>query len=124
MSRKSSAWLTTVGSALFAFSSLPAFAAGGGSIKIVSWYGAFAEWLHHTLGLSIDVSQLSEIVASGAAFVFVTLLGLSAGFYKLKPESMSDEELLPPKSFGFRAFVELCWGVISSTLEKLSLIHI
>jgi len=119
MSRKSSAWLTTVGSALFAFSSLPAFAAGGGSIKIVSWYGAFAEWLHHTLGLSIDVSQLSEIVASGAAFVFVTLLGLSAGFYKLKPESMSDEELLPPKSFGFRAFVELCWGVISSTLEKI-----
>jgi len=98
--------------------SATAFAAGG-SLQIVSWYGALAEIIHEALGLEIDPAQVTEMVASAAAFIAVTSLGLITGFYKLKPESMSDEELLPPKTFGFRAFAELCWGVISSTLEKI-----
>ncbi|MEY3903913.1 MAG: hypothetical protein RL189_3219 [Pseudomonadota bacterium] len=98
--------------------SATAFAAGG-SLQIVSWYGALAEIIHEALGLEIDPAQVTEMVASAAAFIAVTSLGLITGFYKLKPESMSDEELLPPKKFGFRAFAELCWGVISSTLEKI-----
>jgi F-type H+-transporting ATPase subunit a len=114
-----SGWLTLVISSFVAMFSGTALAGEGGPLKIVSWYGAFAELIHTSFGLAIDVSQLSEIVSSAGAFVAVTALGLMAGFYKLKPEAMSDEELLPPKSFGFRAFVELCWGVISSTLEKI-----
>jgi F-type H+-transporting ATPase subunit a len=36
----------------------------------------------------------------------------------MKPEEMSDEEILPPKKFGLKAFLELCWSVVSSTLES------
>jgi F-type H+-transporting ATPase subunit a len=117
MSRFLNAWLTLV--AVFAASiSIPALASGGG-LQIISWYAVIAEGIHEALGLSIDPAQLTEIVSSAAAFLIVTSVGLFAGFYKLKPEAMSDEELLPPKSFGIRAFVEMCWGVISSTLEKI-----
>ncbi|MFZ9520895.1 MAG: F0F1 ATP synthase subunit A [Silvanigrellaceae bacterium] len=117
MSRFLNAWLTLV--AVFAASiSIPALASGGG-LQIISWYAVIAEGIHEALGLSIDPAQLTEIVSSAAAFLIVTSVGLFAGFYKLKPEAMSDEELLPPKSFGIRAFVEMCWGVISNTLEKI-----
>ncbi|NBX17009.1 MAG: ATP synthase F0 subunit A [Proteobacteria bacterium] len=118
MSRMHFGWLTLI-SSFFAVSSGTASAGEGGTLKIVSWYGALAETIHHAFGLSIDVAQLSEMVSSAGAFLAVTLLGLSVGLYKLKPETMSDEDLLPPKSFGLRAFAELCWGVISSTLEKI-----
>ncbi|MEN9824652.1 MAG: hypothetical protein RI953_397 [Pseudomonadota bacterium] len=117
MSRILNAWLTLV--AVFAaLISIPALASGGG-LQIISWYAVIAESIHEALGLSIDPAQLTEIVSSAAAFLIVTSVGLFAGFYKLKPEAMSDEELLPPKSFGIRAFVEMCWGVISNTLEKI-----
>lgn len=102
-----------------AFEPTTALASSGGTLKIISWYSVLSETIHESLGLTIDPSQLSEIVASCAAFMFVTVLGLAAGLYRLKPESMTDEEILPPKTFGFRAFAEMCWGVISSTLEKI-----
>lgn len=104
--------------ACFFLPSLPAFAAGGG-LKIVSWYAVVAEFLRETFAIELEPAAMNEIVSSGAAFIVVTLVGLFAGFYKLKPAQMSDDELLPPKGFGIKAFVELCWGVISSTLEKI-----
>lgn len=117
MSRFFNAWLKMV-AVLAAVISIPAFASGGG-LQIISWYAVIAEAIHESLGLTIDPAQLTEIVSSAAAFLVVTMVGLTAGFYKLKPAAMTDEELLPPKSFGVRAFVEMCWGVISSTLEKI-----
>lgn len=98
--------------------SFPALASGG-SLTIVSWYAVVAQYLRETFAIGLDLAIVSESVSSAAAFLVVTAVGLLAGFYRLKPESMSDDEILPPKSFGFKAFVELCWGVISSTLEKI-----
>lgn len=119
MSRLAFAWLTFFSAIFGIVFSSPALASEGGSLQIVSWYAVIAGALQESFGLAIDAGQLTEIVASAAAFLFVTIVGLLAGFYRLKPEAMSDEEILPPKSFGFKAFVELCWGVISSTLEKI-----
>jgi F-type H+-transporting ATPase subunit a len=119
MSRIVFAWLKLISVTLCVLAPVFAFASEGGPLRIVSWYAVFAEHLRETFALSIEPGQLTEIVASAAAFVFVTSLGLVAGFYRLKPENLSDEELLPPKKFGLRAFVELCWGVVSSTLEKI-----
>jgi F-type H+-transporting ATPase subunit a len=93
--------------------------AAGGSLTIVSWYAVVAEYLRETFGIGLDLAIVSEAVSSAAAFLVVTAVGLLAGFYRLKPETMSDDDILPPKAFGFKAFVELCWGVISSTLEKI-----
>ena len=36
----------------------------------------------------------------------------------MKPEQMSDEQLLPQKRFGLFAFLELSWDVVFSTLES------
>jgi F-type H+-transporting ATPase subunit a len=115
MSRLSFVWLTLV--CLFSLST-DAFAAGGG-LQIVSWYAVVADFVRETLSIDVEPAVMNEFVSSAAAFFVVTLVGLLAGFYRLKPESMTDDELLPPKSFGLKAFVELCWGVISSTLEKI-----
>lgn len=119
MSRLAFSWFIFFSAMFGLVFSSPALASEGGSLQIVSWYAVLANALHENLGLAIEVGQLTEIVASAAAFLFVTAVGLLAGFYRLKPETMTDEEILPPKSFGFKAFVELCWGVISSTLEKI-----
>ncbi|NBO38754.1 ATP synthase F0 subunit A [bacterium] len=119
MSRLTFAWLTVCLSLAFVFTSESAFASEGGALHIISWYSVLAQHLHDFLGLNVEAELLNEVVASAAAFVFVTCVGLIAGFYRLKPEAMSDEELLPPKTFGFKAFVEMCWGVVSSTLEKI-----
>lgn len=117
MSRVSRACLTlTFAFSLFAVS-VPAHAAGG--LQIISWYAVFADYLRSTLGLDIELDTFAPMISSAAAFLFVTLVGVFAGFYKIRPESLSDEELLPPKKFGLIAFIELCWGVVSSTLEKI-----
>lgn len=118
MGRLSCAWLKLAVLSCFIFGVLPAFAAGGG-LQIVSWYAVIAENLRDWFAIELEQSIMNEIVSSAAAFLVVTAVGLFAGFYRLMPEKMSDDELLPPKSFGLRAFVEMCWGVISSTLEKI-----
>jgi F-type H+-transporting ATPase subunit a len=57
----------------------------------------------------------------GAAFVVVLIvaLGLLSGLYRVKPEKLSDEELLPPPRFGLVAFFELMWSIVSSTLGSV-----
>lgn len=95
----------------------PAFAAG--SLQIISWYAVFADYVRSLLGIEVDVETLAPMVSSAAAFVLVTVVGLVAGFHRMKPEQLSDEELLPPKKFGLVAFIEMCWGVVSNTLEKI-----
>lgn len=95
----------------------PAFAAG--SLQIISWYAVFADYVRSLLGIEVDVETLAPMISSAAAFVLVTVVGLVAGFHRMKPEQLSDEELLPPKKFGLVAFIEMCWGVVSNTLEKI-----
>lgn len=118
MSRWFGVWLT-VFVVLSSFVGVsPAHAAGGG-LEIISWYGIVADFLRETFALNVEPGVMKEIVSSAAAFLVVTAVGLTAGLYRTKPDQMTDEELLPPKGFGIKAFVELCWGVISSTLEKI-----
>ena len=33
-------------------------------------------------------------------------------------QDLSDEELLPPKKFGFKAMIDMGWSVVQSTLES------
>lgn len=98
-----------------AFSAIPAFAAEGGLVTIVNWY--------HTIATSLlgeeQATRYWTAFASAGGLLVLTAFGMFAGLHKLEPEKMSDEELLPPKKFGFRAAAELFWAVISSTLESV-----
>lgn len=95
-----------------------ALASGGGNglVQIINWYEA-------TMNLILGDAQAAAywwpILGTVFALVLVTLVGIFAGLHRLEPEKMSDEELLPPKKFGLRAFVELCWALVSSTLESI-----
>lgn len=89
---------------------------GGGQVHVVNWY--------KQLGLIIFGDAASAdywwpVVGSSFILIVITLLGMAAGLHRLQPETLSDEEILPPKRFSPRAFVELCWAVISSTLESV-----
>ncbi|MBM3382094.1 MAG: F0F1 ATP synthase subunit A [Betaproteobacteria bacterium] len=119
MSRFVCTWLKSLVAFFVAAVSLPALAGGGGGLQIVSWYAVIAEHLREIFGIGLETAVLKELVSSAGAFIVVTVVGLAAGFYRLKPTAMSDDDLLPPKSFGVKAFVELCWAVIGSTLEKI-----
>ena len=99
--------------AVSALSSVNAYA-GGGAITIINWH----KLLLGQMGVH-DTEYWWPILASVFSFLLVTVVGLLGGLHKLRPEKMSDEELLPPKKFGLRAFLELCWAVISSTLESV-----
>lgn len=59
------------------------------------------------------------VVSTAMVVVAIVVIGNIAGLHRLQPEQMTDEELLPPKKFGFRAFVELGWAVVSSTVESI-----
>jgi len=95
--------------------SAPAFAAEG-LVNIVNWYYAATEAVLHNSHLA---EEYWLVLAGVSSLVLLTLVGMLAGLHKLEPEKMTDEELLPPKRFGFRAFVELCFAVVSSTLESV-----
>jgi len=100
-------------------SALPAFAAeqgGGGLVTIVNWYYVIANAVTDDAKLA---GEFWLVVAGLGGLLFLTLLGIFAGLHKLKPETMTDEELLPPRKFGLRAFVEICFAVFSSTLESV-----
>lgn len=100
-------------------SAVPAFAAEGGEgglVNIVNWYYLIVEKLTG----NPEVAGHYWLVASSLmGLVVLTAVGLLAGLHKLDPERMSDDELLPPRRFGVRAFVELCFAVVSSTLENV-----
>lgn len=95
---------------------------GGGMIKIVNWYDVLVSKLS---GLTDPAAAhhfgeyWGPVVATFCMFLVVTLVGLASGMYKLDPSKMSDEDLLPAKKFGLKAFLELCWSLVSSTLESI-----
>jgi len=60
----------------------------------------------------------APVMASVMAIILIVIIAKCAGFTKLNPEKMTDEELMPPARFGFYAFIELSWGVIQSTLDS------
>ena len=93
----------------------PALAAGG-LVNIQNWYYVMAEKL---TGSPQAAGHYWLVISALGALLVLTVVGMMAGLHKLKPETMSDEELLPPSRFGFRAFVELCFAVVSSTLESV-----
>jgi F-type H+-transporting ATPase subunit a len=113
------AFLGALAAAVPALSAGPALAAekgDGGLVSIVNWYYVIANAATHDAALA---SEFWLCVAGLGGLLALTLVGIFAGLHKLKPETMTDEELLPPRSFGVRAFVELCFGVVSSTLESV-----
>ena len=95
-------------------------ASGGGEgeklVSIVNWYYAIAEKITGDAHLA---SEYWLVVSGVSALLFLSAIGWLAGLHRLNPEKMSDEELLPPSRFGFAAFFELCFGVVSSTLESV-----
>lgn len=95
-----------------------ALAAGGDSklVSVVNWYYLLTEAVTNDPVLA---RQFWLCVAALGGLIVMTLVGVFAGLHKLEPEKMTDEELLPPKTFGFRAFVELAFAVVSSTLESV-----
>jgi F-type H+-transporting ATPase subunit a len=87
----------------------------GGPVKIVNWY--------QILTAMVVGEEASHywwpVAASGAVLILVVFFGLVAGFWRVAPENLSDEELLPAEKFGVRAFIELGWSVVSSTLTLI-----
>lgn len=92
-----------------------ALAASEGLVQIVNWY-------HIAAGTIFGADKADywwPILGTLMILLVVIVIGNLAGLHKLEPEKMSDEELLPPKKFGFRAFIELGWAVVTSTLESV-----
>ena len=89
---------------------------GSGLVHVVNWYERLATTL-------LGSSELGEVwwpvIAAAAALVLVTALGVGAGLYRLRPETMTDEELLVPVQVGLRSLTELAFEVVSSTLESV-----
>lgn len=85
-------------------------------VEVVNWYYELAKLV---FGSAESAKYWWPILATSAVCLFVVLVGMAAGLYKLNFETMSDEELLPPQRFGARAFVEMAWGVVSSTLQTI-----
>jgi F-type H+-transporting ATPase subunit a len=89
--------------------------ASAGLVEVVNWYHVVVST---ALGENVG-ARWWPVLASVFVLALVLVVGIVAGLYRLKPEAMSDEELLPPESFGVRAFLELVWAVISSTLAMV-----
>ncbi len=113
---------------IFALLSLvvaPAAYADSSGVQVVNWYHEILEnffiFFNPDMSLS-DVSlkaeQWSPVFASAFAVFLLVSIAIFSGYAKMKPEQMSDDEILPPKKFGLTAFIELCWSVVSSTLES------
>lgn len=95
------------------------------SVEIVNWYVVFLakimslirpDWSEH---YTLERAEIwAPVLASVAAIFLVVVISKCAGYSKLKPEQMSDEELMPPEKFGFAAFIELAWAVVQSTLDS------
>jgi len=95
------------------------------SVEIVNWYYVGLSKIISLFYPDLSAHEILEkaefwspVMASAAAVLFMVCIAMFSGFYKIRPENMTDEELLPPKKFGLFAFLELCWSVVSSTLES------
>lgn len=95
------------------------------SVEIVNWYSVFLAKVISVVRPDLPEHYVLEraeiwapVLASITAILLIVVIAKCAGYKKLKPELMSDEDLMPPKKFGFAAFLELSWAVIQSTLES------
>ena len=84
----------------------------GGQVQVVNWYQTVVEAITD----SHTAARWWPLMASVFVLVLLVIVGFGAGLWRMDPEKMSDEELLPPSRFGIRAFVDLLWSVVSSTL--------
>jgi F-type H+-transporting ATPase subunit a len=97
----------------------------GYNVPVVNWYYVLlAKWFSF-LSPSMDAAQALEkaelwtpVFASALGVILMALIAILSGFYRLKPEQLSDEQILPPKRFGLFAFIEICWSIVHSTLES------
>jgi F-type H+-transporting ATPase subunit a len=109
-------------SVLFAFFALllqlpsPAHAAEGGLVNIINWYYVLAGAV---FGGEEGAQYWGPAVAAAAVLVLIVVFGNIVGLHRLRPEELSDEDLLPPGRFGFRGLFEMFWSVISSTLGSV-----
>lgn len=99
--------------------------ADSSGVHVVNWYHEILEkfFIFFNPDMSISAASLkaeqwSPVFASAFAVLILAAIAVFSGFSSMKPEEMSDEEILPPKKFGLKAFLELCWSVVSSTLES------
>lgn len=103
----------------------PSVYADSSGVVVVNWYyevlQKFFIFFNPDISLEmvrVKAEQWSPVFASSFAVFLLVLIALFSGYARMKPEEMSDEEILPPKKFGLKAFIELCWSVVSSTLES------
>jgi F-type H+-transporting ATPase subunit a len=106
----------TLSSLFVVFMSSVAFGASGELVSIVNYYKSA---LLLITGDAEFASHYWLVLAGFMGFVLITVLGMLSGFRSLTPETMSDEELLPPHRFGLKAFFELSFSIINSTLESV-----
>ena len=97
------------------FMSRTAFAAGG-LIEMNNWFFVAAKSI---VGSDEAAAYWWPVIATGFVVALIIALGSLAGFHRLKPSELSDEELLPPSRFGLIAFFELMWSIVSSTLGSV-----
>lgn len=102
-----------------------AYAADSSGVHVVNWYHEILEKFFiffnpdmTTAAANLKAEQWSPVFASAFAVLLLAAAAIFSGFASMKPEKMSDEEILPPKKFGLTAFFEMCWSVVSSTLES------
>lgn len=100
-------------------------AAQSSPVEIVNWYNVILakviEFFNPDMPMNVVIEKAEfwfPVFASAMAVFFLIFIAYASGFARLKPEKMSDEELLPPKRFGIFAFIELSWSVVFSTLES------
>jgi F-type H+-transporting ATPase subunit a len=111
--------------ALLSLDVAPAAYADSSGVQVVNWYHEilknFFIFFKPEMSLNaagLKAEQWSPVFASAFAVFLLASIAIFSGFAKMKPEQMSDDEILPPKKFGLIAFIELCWSVVSSTLES------
>ena len=99
--------------------------ASSSPVEIVNWYkivlSKFISVLNPSMPSNIVVEKAefwSPVFAAGFIVLFIIFLAYISGFARMKPEQMSDAEILPPKRFGFYAFIELATSVVFSNLES------
>jgi F-type H+-transporting ATPase subunit a len=89
--------------------------AKGEQVIVVNWYQTFLEGVTDSHFAAFWWPVLGSVTVVG----LLIIVGLASGLWKMNPEKMTDEELLPPSRFGVRAFVEILWSVVSSTLTTV-----
>ncbi len=94
-------------------------------VEIVNWYYVILAQLFQFCFPQLSQAELFEkaefwspVLASAFVVFLIAFISIVSGFYSRKPETMTDEELLPPSKFGFIAFFETIWDIISSVIES------